>query len=411
MMGAGDGASVRSLSSSLPSWPRSWLVVCALLLLGGPAGARVRPATSSRGPEPKDAEQRRALEGLDEDDAPSGEAARAARDGDGEGDGAPNPALIPDRYQVQKGDTLWDICDTNFHDPWRWPKIWALNPEVTNPHWIFPGQTLRIGGMSQSVPGATTGPGAGDKPSVGLVARPPSAKSMALGNGALREVGFVDADELAFAGTINGSREEKILLATGDQVYVQFSKEKTPLAGQRFTIYQLDSDHPVKDPHSSAVLGYLVRIFGDVTIDGVSDHPMASGTLRDLVQPVERGYRVGPVFRQFKTIRPRPNTVGTTAKVVAAVQPNLLIAEGMFVVLNRGKRDGVQVGNRMLIVRQGDGYRRIMEDWDATDDRFPPDAVGEVIAIDVRDDSSVAWVTGGNRSIRLGDLADMKKGY
>ena len=403
MRHAGDGAPVRSLSSSVSL--RSALVGCAVLLLGAPAGARVRSATP--GPEPKDAEQRRALEGLEEDDSPAGETGPGAA----AAEGASNPDLIPDRYQVQKGDTLWDICETNFHDPWRWPKIWALNPEVTNPHWIFPGQTLRIGGISQSVPGAANGLPAGDRPSGGLVARPPAGKSLALGSGALREVGFVDADELAFAGTVDGSREEKIMLATGDQVYVQFSKERPPQAGQRFTIYQVDSDHPVKDPHSSAVLGYLVRIFGDVTIDGVSDHPMASGTLRDLVQPVERGYRVGPVFRQFKTIKPRPSTVATRAKIVAAVQPNILIAEGMFVVLNRGKRDGVQVGNRLSIVRQGDGYRRIMEDWDTTDERFPADAVGEVMAIDVRDETSVAWVTGGNRSIRLGDLADMKKGY
>jgi len=138
---------------------------------------------------------------------------------------------------------------------------------------------------------------------------------------------------------------------------------------------------------------------------------IASGTLRDLVQPVERGYRVGPVFRQFKTIKPRPNAVGTTARVIAAVQPNILIAEGMFVVLNRGRRHGVELGNRLRILRQGDGYRRLMDSSDLNDERFPAEAVAEVMAVDVRDETSIAWVSGGNRSVRIGDVADMKKGY
>jgi hypothetical protein len=372
-----------------------------LLLTSSAAGARsfVRPL-----PESKDAEQRRALSGLDEDDAStSGDDAASAAEG------APAPELTPDRHVVRKGDSLWSICDYYFHDPWRWPKVWALNPEVTNPHWIFPGQTLRVGGMTQSVAGAAVEQPASR--SIGGPARLAPTQSRALGNGALREVGFVDAEELAFAGTINGSREEKILLATGDQAYIQFSDDKAPKAGQRFTIYQVDRDHPVKDPHSSVVLGYLVRIFGDVTIDTPSSQPIASGTLRDLIQPVERGYRVGPVFRQFKTIKPRPNTASTTARVVGAVLPNILIAEGMFVVLNRGRKQGVEPGNRLRIMRQGDGYRRIMEDWDLNDQRFPPDAVAEVMAVDVRDETSIAWVSGGNRSIRIGDLADMKKGY
>ena len=382
---------------------RACAALCSLPLLLLPAAARARGP--QRALEAKDAEQRRALQGLDESD-------NSSSDSDDAGAEAAPPAnLTPDRHLVRKGDSLWSICEFYFRDPWRWPKVWALNPEVTNPHWIFPGQTLRIGGMTQSVPGAT--PEEPGKPgSAAASARlAPTVASRALGDGSLREVGFVDSQELAFAGTINGSREEKILLATGDQAFVEFAPDRVPKAGQRFSIYQVDREHPVRDAGSSTVLGYLVRIFGDITIDAPPNQRVAAGTLRDLVQPVERGYRVGPVFRQFKTIKPRPNAVGTTARVVAAVQPNILIAEGMFVVLNRGRRDGVQPGNRLRIMRQGDGYRRLMDAQDLNDPRFPPDAVAEVMTVDVRDETSIAWVSGGNRAIRIGDLADMKKGY
>ena len=380
----------------------------SLLLVA--ALSQVSAASSERPAEDKDAEQRRALRGLGEKDnrPPPDE---EPEEGDEAAPAGPGDQA-PDRYTVQKGDTLWGICDNYFHDPWRWPKVWALNPDVTNPHWIFPGQTIRIGGITQSAPGSDSqaaAPASQAESEVRRVSPRPAAPPPR--NGALREVGFVDTEELAFGGKISGSREEKIMLASGDQAYVEFAKDKPLRMGQRYTIYQVDTANPVKDPEAGKVLGYLVRIFGDVTIETVTDRTIATGTLRDLVQPVERGYRVGPLFRQFKTIKPRPSTASGSARVVAAVQPNLLIAEGMFVVLNRGRRQGVEAGNRLRVLRQGDGYRPVMERWETNDERFPADTVAEVITVDVRDDASVAWVLGGNRPIRIGDIADLKKGY
>jgi hypothetical protein len=323
-------------------------------------------------------------------------------------------APLPDVHVVKKGETLWGISGTHFQDPWRWPRVWAQNPQITNPHWIFPGQKLKLRADPPGA-GTPTASSAADDDADGTPASPgPGGRDGAQRDGeagALRQVGFVDAKELAIAGTINGSREEKIMLATGDQAYVEFSRARPLQRGQRYTIYQVDLDSPVKDPGSSHTLGYLARIYGDLTIDTITDRPIASATLQSLVQPVERGYRVGPLFRQFKTVAPQPNPTTMTARVVGAVQPNILIAQNMFVILNRGRRHGVELGNRFLVVRQGDGYRRQMEDWTTSDHRFPPDVVGELLAVDVRDEASVAWVSRGNREIRVGDLADMRKGY
>ena len=47
-------------------------------------------------------------------------------------------------HAVQKGDTLWDLSEDYLHDPLLWPKIWKVNPEIANPHWIRPGQVVRI---------------------------------------------------------------------------------------------------------------------------------------------------------------------------------------------------------------------------------------------------------------------------
>jgi LysM domain len=380
-------------------------------------------ALAERPPQAKDAEQRKALQGLAEKDPTTGPngADEATADAERAGprrDGA--EGMMPGTHVVKKGDTLWGICDSYFHDPWRWPKVWAQNPDITNPHWIFPGQTIKLGAFSHSTPGATDSngdPAAGEETASDAerasdrvhVIR--ASGVAAVDNGALREVGFVDTRELSLAGFINGSREEKIMLGSGDHAYIEFAKERPLKLGDRFTVYQVDTDHPVREPGSSLTIGYIVRIYGDIVIDALTDRPVASARLVNLAEPVERGYRVGPVFKQFKTVVPRKNEISTTGRVVAAIAPNLLIAQNMFVVLNRGSRHGVELGNRFVVIRQGDGYRPRMENWTDMDHRFPPDAVAELLTVDVREETSTAWVTHGNREIRIGDVADMRKGY
>ncbi|HEX3695397.1 MAG TPA: LysM domain-containing protein [Polyangia bacterium] len=389
-------------------------IASGVLGVGGAAVLAKRPKTSDPG-----AEQRKVLSGLGDNDKTAdsgdGDDNNSADDNTGEPrrDGA--EGRMPETHVVKKGDTLWSICDSYFHDPWRWPKVWAQNPDITNPHWIFPGQNIKLGAISHSTPGAVSEDASGDaatgdRPTerVGIVR---AAGSTSVDNGMLREVGFVDTHELSFAGTINGSREEKIMLASGDQAYVEFSQARPLKAGERFTVYKVDETNPVKEPGSSLTIGYIVRMYGDITIDALTDRPVASATLVNLIEPVERGYRVGPIFKQFKTVTPRKNEISTTARVVAAIQPNLLIAQNMFVVLNRGSRHGVEQGNRFIIIRQGDGYRPRMENWNDMDHRFPPDRVAELLIVDVREETSMGWVSQGNREIRIGDVADMQKGY
>src|SRR3954471_24806671 len=50
----------------------------------------------------------------------------------------------PEEYVIQKGDTLWDLSQKFLNNPWYWPKIWSLNPSIENPHWIYPGNKLRL---------------------------------------------------------------------------------------------------------------------------------------------------------------------------------------------------------------------------------------------------------------------------
>lgn len=312
---------------------------------------------------------------------------------------------VPELHTVKKGDTLWSLCGLYFRDPWRWPKLWSQNPLITNPHWIFPGDVVRI-----RAPDGTS--------AVGPVAAGEGTQTITStrqwgtpGSVMLRAIGYIEAKDLVTSAVISGSREEKIMLSTRDQAYLTFRKERPLRAGERYTIFLADTERPVRNPDDGSTMGYLVRIYGDVVVDQVSGDTSARGTLVDLVDPVERGYLVSPVVRQFRRIEPRPSAVNLEAKIVASFSPARMLAQEVFVVLSRGRKDGIAVGNRTFVVRRGDGYRRIMEGWEKFDPRFPKEVVGELLVVEVRDSSALAWIARSNKEIRVGETTELHKGH
>jgi hypothetical protein len=320
------------------------------------------------------------------------------------------PAASPTGvHVVQKGDTLWSLCSRYYADPWRWPQMWASNPAITNPHWIFPGDVIRLGTSSSAESAA---PFAGsDKTKEGGPMMGDRLAALASNALVLREIGFIEANDLAQAATVSGSREEKEILATSDQAYLRFPKDRPLKAGERYSVFETDLENPVKDPDTGKVYGYLVKVRGDIVVDQIAGADIARGTITDVVDTVERGARVSAAIRQFRRVEPRPSDVNLDARIVAAFSPAQFLAAERFVVVNRGRRDGVQVGNRTFVIRRGDGYRGVLEGWENMDPTMPKEVVGEVWVIDVRENASVAWIARSTKELRVGEVLEMRKGY
>ena len=68
--------------------------------------------------------------------------------------------VVPELYTVRRGDTLWDICDHFYGNPWQWPRVWSFNDRITNPNWIYPGDPVRLrrGGGPDAVGSVTPRP-------------------------------------------------------------------------------------------------------------------------------------------------------------------------------------------------------------------------------------------------------------
>ena len=131
-------------------------------------------------------------------------------------------------HQVRRGDTLWDICDHYFRNPYQWPRIWAFNPQIQNPHWIFPGDQVRL--RSGESLGSPTETSSGSQ----LIDRRRQVPADTI---FLRTEGFIDDDTNNW-GEISGSSEEKLLLSTLDDVYLRIGSSHDIKVGQELTVYR-----------------------------------------------------------------------------------------------------------------------------------------------------------------------------
>ena len=305
---------------------------------------------------------------------------------------------IPSVHVVQKGDTLWDICKFYFHDPWRWPEVWGMNPQITNPHWIYPGNVVKLqeGGVA---PVAAQGPKAPPKLVEG------SAAEEAL----LRQIAFVGLADLRAAGTVSGSTDEKVMLATGDDIFIRYPEGKPPQLNTRYSIYVPDRD--IVEPGTKKVIGKYVVIRGEVLITEVKKGKEAKGTITDMTDQgiVERDQKVGPLKTQLRSMTEVPPQTSVEGQIAGVLTGTNIVGVGMVVFVDRGRADGVRPGNRMTIVRRGDAYPEYGALTTAKDDRrFPDTDYGSVLILDVAERTSVAWMARSETDIQVGDHVVMR---
>jgi hypothetical protein len=310
----------------------------------------------------------------------------------------------PDVHVVKKGDTLWDISGFYFKDPHYWPRLWAFNPSITNPHWIYPGDLVRLA-LPGKAPEVVVPPPQSNEPHVRTISRPELPSGLFL-----RQTAFVEPGELTDAGRIIGSKEEKQLLTTLDEAYVQFKKEKPLIVGERYSVYTPLQE--VKHPVTEKKVGHIVQIFGEVEVKSVTEGGIARVAIVDCTDGMERGFRVGPLKRQFKLVEAGTNQHDVVGVVLATIHPREMVGTDMLVFLDKGKKDGVDVGNRFQIVRRGDGYQPLLQKGKPQDDRrFPRETVGEILVIDVKDTYATGFVMKSAKETRIGDRVEAHRGY
>lgn len=320
---------------------------------------------------------------------------------------------VPPTHTVRRGDTLWDITGHYYGNPWEWPRVWSYNPEVTNPHWIYPDDVLRL------VPAGRAAVAAMHTGVSVAVHRRPSEGSVYL-----REQGYLDPEALRTAGEVVGSPTDHMLLSPYDQVYVRFDELEggRPPAGE-YTIFRELAEGEDTTDRERGDEGTLVRILGAVRIDDWDEERhTARATIVEALDPIERGHRVAAIPRRFAVVPPAPADRDIETEVVASLRPSLLIGAEQIVFVPVGEEEGVREGNRFFIIRRGDEWRRSLEFSDGHEvgtsvelpdspDEWPEEVIAEGRVVALRPHSAGLFITRSTRVVERGDRAELRRGY
>lgn len=325
--------------------------------------------------------------------------------------------VVPDSYTVRRGDTLWGICGTFFQNPYQWPRIWSYNPQIQNPHWIYPGDLVHLGtgGANLAQPSAQQPQNQGS-----LVDRRRQVVPQTV---FLRDTGFISDDDREDWGEINGSAEDKMFLTDTDEAYMRVGPNHDIKLGQELTVFR-----PVRKVPG----GNLVQIQGTVRVDRWDPATrIARARVVESLDVIERGARIGPVGRRFEVVPPVRNQKDVNAQVLASVYPHNFYGQNQVVFLDKGEEDGLKTGNRLFVIRRGDAWHkslasdvaglRIALESDSPaeterpptirDSKAPLEVIGELRILTTRKHTSAALVTQSTKEIELNDSAVARKGY
>ncbi len=346
--------------------------------------------------------------------------------------------VVPDVYVVKRGDTLWDICDHYYENPWQWPKLWSYNPEIRNPNWIYPGDQLRLSrrsGPTSSAPGGGKGlPGRqaqlSGQPGGGRRASGPVTPDTLF----LRDEAYIGDPSKDTWGEVVGAREEQMLLSRGNHIYMDIKPGFEPQIGQEITMFEaLRKPEPVEGSRTPP--GEIVRIKGTVKItDFDPKKKIASGEIVEAVDAIERGAKIGDVERRYRIVPPTTSAKTVWARVLTSIHPHVYMGQNQLVFIDRGSEDGLAVGNRLLVVRHGDAWRQSLVTTTASardslridspkpsevrtttlrrDDKdFPEEIIAELRVLKVERYSASAVVAESKKEIVVGDRAVAREGY
>jgi nucleoid-associated protein YgaU len=356
----------------------------------------------------------------------------------------------PEEYVIQKGDTLWDLSQKFLNNPWYWPKIWSNNPYIENPHWIYPGNKLRIipGEGGQQAPAQVQAP---PEPGVEAANAPPeeapavseaaspdldvvkrsSKESRASNNSVsvsgklaftpppvvtVRASGLVSPDEMAEAGSIAASFEEREMLTTFDTAYVKFRGGGEPPCKQGDKMILFRPDGEIKHPLTGRKLADKTKTVGVVNVLSIKGDVCIVQVER-VFDEIARGDLARPWSPQDKRVTPRANNAEVSGVIVSAVNPGLTTyGEANEVFIDKGSADGVQEGNTFAVVRRGDGLSNVMVVGSYTAGEMgekaakvqtPDENVGLLLVVDTKEHLSTAVVIKSVRELQAGDHVEM----
>ncbi len=340
----------------------------------------------------------------------------------------------PDTYTVRRGDTLWSISSKFLSKPWLWPEIWQANPQVHNPHLIYPGDVLNLSFQD--------GPRLGLQPRVHPEQDAIPAIPLADLQNFLKDLRVMDSSAVSKAPYVVGLEEAQLRGTVGQNIYVRglqgqpgqhwaivrpsqvfrgFGDDQRDRSDSEIIGDPVDADvSMVRTPWSEDMrnsghatrgrdLGMEVAVIGTAETLRMGD-PSTLLLLNSTVE-IRAGDRIMPVddapYDPYYYPH-APKSLTANARVIAFSDALDAVGPKQVVALSIGARDGVDNGQTYSIYQPGE---RISDDvasnsWDRGVGKkvtLPEEYVGHVMVFRTFDRVSYGLVMDGLRPVNLGD--------
>lgn len=308
----------------------------------------------------------------------------------------------PQRYEVVKGDTLWGIAGRFLNLPWKWPEIWHANPQINNPHLIYPGDIISLVYIDGQ-PRLTVNRGQG-----GTIKLSPTVRSTPMAEAiqtipleainAFLNAGRImdDADELEAAPYIIGGEAESVISGAGNRIYARGDLADGASA---FGLYRRGQSYT--DPQTDEFLGLHAQEIGNVEVLATEDD-IATLMVNRSRQEVRVGDRLLETEERAVSSTFFPSDPDNEIDGLILDVPNGVTQIGQYdvVILNKGIRDGLKEGNVLAIYKTGEVVRDRIQNERV---RLPDERAGLLMVFRVYDRMSYGIVLNAQRQLAIMD--------
>ncbi len=315
----------------------------------------------------------------------------------------------PESYVVEQGDTLWDIAAMFLRDPWYWPEIWQINPQVENPHLIYPGDILSLAYLDDGRPVVELTRGSGP-----VQAGPTERLSPRIRSEAIAEAiptipydtlrAFLSKPAILEPSTLDElpylfAHQEGLIGAAGRDVYVRGTNAPV---GTEFTI--VHAGDALIDPDDGDVLGYQGLYVGTGRVERTGDPTTVY--LTETTREASIGdYLIAEEGVDPVTFFPTSPSEDIDGRIISVLDGVSMIGQFQVIVLNRGARDGLEPGDVLSVYQTGESIPDSTRNRGFFNEevRLPDELAGTTMVFRVFDRMSYALVMEATREMRVLD--------
>jgi hypothetical protein len=316
-------------------------------------------------------------------------------------------ANAPDKYTVVKGDTLWDISAHFLESPWRWPEVWSYNPQIKNPHLIYPGDVVYLEYDTEGKPILRVSRGQAtvklspkvraERVDTPIATIPLNAIQQFLGQPRVMSQNEIDNSAYIVSG-----KDTRLMSGSGDRIYA-----RGLIPGQdpnsRYAVLRIGDPYRNPGAKSDDILGYEAIHVADAQVIDFGDP--STLVVEDSTRETLVGDRLVPKKASGldQTFIPRPPEMPVEGQIISVIDGVSRIGQFQTVVLNKGDQDGLETGHVLAVFQKGAVVRDTNAKKRGEKVTLPDQRAGIVLVYRTFDRVSYALVMDAERDMRVYD--------